>query len=183
MRIWDSDNVDEYKELYIHPQWENWSAFDPKFRWTWKEERSVRRKVDWKIMVWVCIMFASLNIDRNNISNAVSDNMLEDLDLTKADYLISKRWVPVGPSIISGSQFFLNGRASFLATSYWYTGTSISLVLDVFAIRGAFTSRTKSWWNPNGYFNEKEEKIIVNSGESFRHDNIAPCQILIPLLP
>ncbi|KAK7697332.1 hypothetical protein SLS64_013630 [Diaporthe eres] len=49
--IWDSDNVEEYKELYIHPQWENWSAFDPKFRWTWREERSVRRKVDWKIMV------------------------------------------------------------------------------------------------------------------------------------
>lgn len=66
----------------------------------------MRRKVDWKIMVsmlgrseqrefylinsyqvWVCIMFASLNIDRNNISNAVSDNMLEDLDLTKADYV------------------------------------------------------------------------------------------------
>lgn len=32
-------------------------------------------------------MFAALNIDRNNISNAVSDNMLEDLDLTKADYV------------------------------------------------------------------------------------------------
>lgn len=37
--------------------------------------------------VWVCIMFAALNIDRNNILNAVSDNMLEDLDLTKADYV------------------------------------------------------------------------------------------------
>lgn len=32
-------------------------------------------------------MFAALNIDRNNINNAVSDNMLEDLDLTKADYV------------------------------------------------------------------------------------------------
>lgn len=104
--IWDSDNVEEYKKLHIHPQWENWSAFDPKFRWTWREERAVRRKVDWKIMVsihfrakeckleladscqvWVCIMFAALNIDRNNISNAVSDNMLDDLDLTKADYV------------------------------------------------------------------------------------------------
>lgn len=112
--IWDSDNVEEYKELYIHPQWENWSAFDPKFRWTWREERAVRRKVDWKIMVsiqfragkrnleladgcqvWVCIMFAALNIDRNNISNAVSDNMLDDLDLTKADYVSqSLRGVP-----------------------------------------------------------------------------------------
>jgi hypothetical protein len=30
-------------------------------------------------------------------------------------------------------------------------------------------ARTKSWWKPEGYFNEKEVKIIVNSGELFRH--------------
>ena len=62
--IWDSENIEEYKALYIHPQWENWAAFDPSFLWTWKEEDAVRQKVDWKIMVWVCIMFAALNIDR-----------------------------------------------------------------------------------------------------------------------
>ena len=49
--IWDSENVEEYKQSYIHPKWENWSAFDPLFRWTWREERAVRRKVDLKIMV------------------------------------------------------------------------------------------------------------------------------------
>lgn len=32
-------------------------------------------------------MFAALNIDRNNISNAVSDNMLDDLGLTRGDYV------------------------------------------------------------------------------------------------
>lgn len=26
-------------------------------------------------------------------------------------------------------------------------------------------ARTKSWWNPKGYFTEHEQKIIVNSGE------------------
>ncbi|KXH35372.1 major facilitator superfamily transporter [Colletotrichum simmondsii] len=260
--IWDSENVEEYKSLYIHPQWENWTAFDPSFRWTWREERAVRRKVDWKIMVWACVMFAALNIDRNNISNAVSDNMLDDLGLTRGDYnlgqtisrvgflvaelpsqLISKRigpdlWIPIQIclfSIISGAQFFLKGRASFLATryliatfqggfipdtilylSYWYTGTSLpirlawfwmsSQLVDIgvgFAAVGLVSMRgilgyegwrwlflidniadnidlvcvglcsfflmpqcpakTKSWWNPKGYFNEKEEKIIVNS--------------------
>jgi hypothetical protein len=49
--IWDSENVEEYKQLYIHPKWENASAFDPNFRWTFREENQVRRKVDWKIMV------------------------------------------------------------------------------------------------------------------------------------
>ena len=100
--------MEEYKKTHIHPKWENWSAFDPLFRWTWREERAVRRKVDWKIMVsvcglmttksvklthlkvWVCIMFAALNIDRNNISNAVSDDMLDDLNLTRADYVCSQ---------------------------------------------------------------------------------------------
>lgn len=48
-----------------------------------------QRKLDLlnNFQVWVCIMFAALNIDRNNISNAVSDNMLDDLGLTKADYV------------------------------------------------------------------------------------------------
>ena len=49
--IWDRENVEELKRLHIHPRWENWSAFDPSFRWSWREENAVRRKVDWKIMV------------------------------------------------------------------------------------------------------------------------------------
>ncbi|KAI1193811.1 major facilitator superfamily transporter [Nemania serpens] len=256
--IWDSENIEEYKALYIHPQWENYSAFDPSFRWTYREENAVRRKVDWKIMVWVCVMFASLDIDRGNISNAVSDNLLDDLGLTSIDYnlgqtlakigfllaelpsqLISKRigpdlWIPIQIcifSFISGSQFFLQGRASFLATrflvatfqggfipdmilylSYWYSGTRLPIRLAwfwtssqlveigvgfaavgllslrgvlgyagwrwLFLVEGLFTflvgiasfffmpqspAKTKSWWNPKGYFNEREVKIIVNS--------------------
>ena len=50
--LWDSPNIEEYKQLYMHPQWENASAFDPSFRWTFREENQVRRKVDWKIMVF-----------------------------------------------------------------------------------------------------------------------------------
>ncbi|KAL5337434.1 major facilitator superfamily domain-containing protein [Aspergillus crustosus] len=256
--IWDSDKVEQYKSLYIHPRWENWSAFDPSFRWTWREERQTRRKVDWTIMLWVCVMFAALNIDRGNISNAVSDNMLDDLNLTQADYnlgqtlgrvgflvaelpsqIISKRigpdmWIPIQIcifSLISGAQFWLSGRGSFLACryliatfqggfipdtilylSYFYTGTSLpvrlawywgsSQLVDIgvgfaavgllsmrgvlghagwrwmFLIEGVVTlvigiasfflmpqcpTRTKSWWNPKGYFTEKEQKIIVNS--------------------
>ncbi|KAL2862688.1 major facilitator superfamily domain-containing protein [Aspergillus lucknowensis] len=145
LSIWDSENVEEYKRLYIHPEWENRRAFDPNFRWTWREERAVRRKVDLKIMLWVCIMFTALNIDRGNISNAMSDNMLDDLGLRPADYntgqtiarvvflvaelpsqIISKRigpdmWIPIQIcifSLISALQFFLKRRASFLATRY-----------------------------------------------------------------
>ncbi|KAL4929333.1 major facilitator superfamily domain-containing protein [Aspergillus undulatus] len=248
------------QELYIHTKWENWSAFGPSFRWTWREERATRRKVDWKIMLtlytWVCVMFAALSIDRNNISNAVSDNMLDDLGLSQQDYktgqtiarvgfliaelpsqIISKRlgpdlWIPIQLcifSITSAMQFFLKGRAScyslpdcdiqggfipdtILYLSYFYTGTSLPMRLAwywmssqlvgigvgfaavgllsmsgilgyagwrwLFLIEGTFTfligvasfflmpqcpAKTKSRWNPKGYFTEKEEKIIVNS--------------------
>ncbi|KAI1145985.1 major facilitator superfamily transporter [Nemania diffusa] len=256
--IWDSEHIEEYKAKYIHPKWENYSAFDPSFRWTYREENAVRHKVDWKIMVWVCVMFAALDIDRGNISNAVSDNLLDDLGLTTSDYnlgqtlskvgfllaelpsqLISKRigpdlWIPIQIcifSFISGSQFFLSGRGSFLATrflvavfqggfipdmilylSYWYTGRRLpirlawfwtsSQLVDIgvgfaavgllslrgvlgyagwrwlFLVEGLATflvglasfflmpqspAKTKSWWNPKGYFTEREVKIIVNS--------------------
>lgn len=32
-------------------------------------------------------MFSALNINRYNITNAVSDNMLDDLSLTQSDYV------------------------------------------------------------------------------------------------
>lgn len=41
------------------------------------------------LQIWVFIMFAALNIDRSNIQNAVSDNMLDDLGITQSDYVSS----------------------------------------------------------------------------------------------
>jgi hypothetical protein len=38
-----------------------------------------------------------------------------------------------------------------------------------FFLMPACPTRTTSWWNPKGYFNEREQKIIVNSGERFQH--------------
>lgn len=110
--MWDSKNVDSLVDLYIHPEWENKRCFVSKFRWTWREEHAVRRKVDWKVMVrsfpfhcesmkadslqaWVCVMFAALNIDRGNISNATSDNILDDLGMTQADYVSTMPQVSV----------------------------------------------------------------------------------------
>ncbi|ODN94327.1 hypothetical protein L198_05184 [Cryptococcus wingfieldii CBS 7118] len=143
--LWDSDKVEEYKKIYIRDDWENIEAFDPSFRWTIKEEKQTRRAVDWKIMLWVCVMFSALNIDRGNLSNATSDNILDDLNISTDDYnlgvtiskvgfliaelpsqLISKRlgpdvWIPIQIiifSILSGAQFWLNGRASFLALRF-----------------------------------------------------------------
>ncbi|PSN61237.1 MFS general substrate transporter [Corynespora cassiicola Philippines] len=116
--------------------------YDPNFDWEPEEERRVVRKIDKRICTWVCLMFFALQLDRGNISQALSDNMLDDLGLTTNDYnygqtifyvsflaaelpsqLISKwigpdNWIPVQMvswSIVASMQAFLNGRNSFYA--------------------------------------------------------------------
>ncbi|KAJ5739721.1 Major facilitator superfamily domain general substrate transporter [Penicillium manginii] len=240
-----------------HPDYENLAHFDPSVRWTYREERTVRRKTDWKILLWILVMFFGLNIDRGNLGNAAADNLLGDLHITTNDYnnaqnmyrigfliaeipsqMIGKRlgpdrWIPfqiIAWSIASGGQFFMQNRAGFFACrfllglfmggfipdsilylSYFYTKSEMPFRLALFwfvdSISGVIASfiaygvlhlrgvdgregwrwlfliealislaigflsflflvpgptQTKTWWNPKGYFTEREEKIIVN---------------------
>ncbi|KXH65659.1 phthalate transporter [Colletotrichum salicis] len=92
----DPDSAEKYQP---REDWENYHRFDPLARWTWAEEYALVRKIDVRIMIWACIMFMALELDRANISQANTDNMLGDLKM----------------STNASCQFWLNGRDSFLA--------------------------------------------------------------------
>lgn len=51
-----------------------------------EEEKKLVRKLDIRVAAVACLCFAALQLDRGNISNALSDNMLKDLHLTTGDY-------------------------------------------------------------------------------------------------
>ncbi|EME49742.1 hypothetical protein DOTSEDRAFT_164388 [Dothistroma septosporum NZE10] len=122
--------------------YEGYHRYDPEFHWEEREERRVVRRIDYRICSWVCFMFFALQLDRGNISQALSDNMLDDLGVSTNDYntgqtifylcflfaelpsqLISKKigpdnWIPiqmVSWSLVASMQAFLSGRSSFWA--------------------------------------------------------------------
>ncbi|KAI8934985.1 hypothetical protein NX059_008651 [Plenodomus lindquistii] len=131
--------TDHYRPVETY---EGIHRYDPDFNWEPEEEKRVVRKIDKRICTWVCLMFFALQLDRGNISQALSDNMLGDLGMNTNDYntgqtifyacflaaelpsqLISKKlgpdnWIPVQMvswSLVASLQAFLSGRGSFIA--------------------------------------------------------------------
>ncbi|KAB8071673.1 MFS transporter [Aspergillus leporis] len=126
-----------------HESFEGYHRFDPSASWTAKEERAIIFKTDLLLLSWVCVMFFGLQLDRGNLSNALTDNLLNDLKLSSNDYnngttiqlvcflaaefpaqLLIKRYgfrrvLPIMMmlwSLVSWTQAWMTGRASFYVT-------------------------------------------------------------------
>lgn len=133
------------KKYFPTEKYENFRAFDPYFRWTYKEDREITKKIDFRIFSMVCVLFFSLNLDRGNLSSAIAGGFLKDLNISTDTYnngntlrsvgfiiseipsqLIGKKfgpdwWIPIQVtmwSFIALFQFFLSGPKSFLATRF-----------------------------------------------------------------
>ncbi|KAL4779844.1 major facilitator superfamily domain-containing protein [Aspergillus varians] len=138
----DPTRATYWRGLYERVRYEGRSRFDPQLTWTAETERRLKMKLDLRIMLWVWVMFSSLDLVRRNINRAVSDNMLDDLHINTNDYntgqtvffvcflgaelpgnLISKKFGPdriipiciVLWGVACAAQSAMTGRSSFLA--------------------------------------------------------------------
>ncbi|WOO83838.1 putative transporter [Vanrija pseudolonga] len=146
----DAGTLEGASESDLHARWyeppdayESKHRWDPRATWTPEEEKKLVRKLDVRVAAVACLCFAALQLDRGNITNALSDNMLKDLHLTTGDYntgmtifyvcflaaelpsqMISKKlgsdvWIPIQMmawSAVAMGQAGLSGKASFYVT-------------------------------------------------------------------
>lgn len=166
------DAVEDPRYYRPIDSYEGIHRWDPDFEWTDTEEKRIIRKVcarpsfpkmnargriemesdkaltwlymqiDWRVCTFACVTFFALQLDRGNIVQAMSDNMLDDLGMDTNDYntgqtifyliflfaelpsqLLSKklgpdRWIPIQMfcwSLIAACQAFLKNRAGYFA--------------------------------------------------------------------
>ncbi|KAF9581404.1 hypothetical protein BGW38_001599 [Lunasporangiospora selenospora] len=109
--------------------------------WTEAEEREIVRAFDFKILSWIGVMFFFMQLDRGNMANALTDNFMEDLDISLNTVTLGstiftvffclfeipsnmvirragpQRWIPFLMclwGLSTASQFFLKDRVTFL---------------------------------------------------------------------
>ncbi|KAG0303616.1 hypothetical protein BGZ98_006475 [Dissophora globulifera] len=109
--------------------------------WTAEEEKQIVRIFDYKVLTWIGVMFFFLQLDRGNMANALTDNLMADLNMDLNSVTLGStvfilcfcifeipsnvvirrigahRWIPFLMflwGISTACQMFIKDRASFL---------------------------------------------------------------------
>ncbi|KAF9182745.1 hypothetical protein BGZ51_008731 [Haplosporangium sp. Z 767] len=109
--------------------------------WTEAEEKEIVRTFDFKILSWIGVMFFFMQLDRGNMANALTDNFMEDLNISLNTVTLGstiftvffclfeipsnmvirragpQRWIPFLMcfwGLSTACQFFLKDRLTFL---------------------------------------------------------------------
>ncbi|KAF2825228.1 MFS transporter-like protein [Ophiobolus disseminans] len=64
--------------------------------WSVDEERRAKRKLDLIIMPLLTLGFFCLQLDRGNIANAITDNFMEDIDITQDQFNVGQQMLSLG---------------------------------------------------------------------------------------
>ncbi|KXS20801.1 MFS general substrate transporter [Gonapodya prolifera JEL478] len=132
----------EHLVKQIDPDTPGWK---PDLTWTEEEEKKLVRKFDTTVMPAIIFLFVFLNLDRFNISNALTNNFvgsihgtLDTINLGSTMLLVgfcifeipsnmviqrvgAHRWLPtlmIGWGLVSTFQMFVSDPSSFLATRF-----------------------------------------------------------------
>lgn len=89
----DEAVAEHWRQVYHDSQYECRHVFDPTLTWSEEEEKAIIRKLDWRVCLWACCMFFGLQVDRGNLVQAVSDNMLEDLGLNTNGEMVFSQFI------------------------------------------------------------------------------------------
>ncbi|KAG0650957.1 putative transporter [Hyphodiscus hymeniophilus] len=166
----DPETLEDYRP---GDEWENTHRFDPEERWTWGEEHRLIRKIDSKIMLFAAIMFMALELDRSNISQALTDNFLDDLGMDTNDYNLGQTafkfaflcaelpsqllakwigpdiWIPTQMVVILYLSYFYKHHELSLRLGFFWTASALADVLGGFLAFGLLHLRGvdgKSGW-------------------------------------
>ncbi|KAG6359500.1 hypothetical protein INS49_013021 [Diaporthe citri] len=154
--------AEHYRAVYEKAQYECRHAFDPELEWSRKEERGLVRRLDWHVCTWACIMCFALQVDRDNLGQAVSGNMLDQLGLSTNEYNYGRT--------IYYISFLLSEVPSQLVSKKFGPDRWIPVQMVLWAVSSlasfflmpASAVQTRTWFRPHGWFTDREERIVVN---------------------
>ncbi|XEV07136.1 hypothetical protein FSHL1_012423 [Fusarium sambucinum] len=113
----------------------------PEPTWTDVEEKAAVRKLDMTLMPLLVIGFYALQLDRSNISNALTDTLTTDLNITKDDVNLGDQLMMVGIII---AEIPSNIVLQKLGAPIWLTGQV--LIWGTIALTQAWVTNVHSFF-------------------------------------